>query len=45
MVILIKSIAARDEMEYYAALKAEEKDSTSPLDSGPSSIGSRPGFA
>jgi hypothetical protein len=45
MVILIKSIAARDEMEYYAALKVEEKDSTSPLDSGPSSIGSRPGFA
>ena len=45
MVILIKSIAARDEMEYYAAQKAEEKDSTSPLDSGPSSIGTRPGFA
>jgi hypothetical protein len=45
MVILIKSIAARDEMEYYAAQKAEEKDSSSPLDSGPSSIGSRPGFA
>ena len=45
MVILIKSIAARDEMEYKASQEAEEKASAASLGSGPNSMGARPGFA
>ena len=45
MVILIKSIAARDEMEYKASQEGEEKASAASLGSGPNSMGARPGFA
>ncbi|MDA7649625.1 hypothetical protein N8604_00605 [bacterium] len=45
MVILIKSIAARDEMEYKASQEAEEKASVTSLGSGSNSMGARPGFA
>lgn len=44
MVILIKSIAARDEMEYKASQKSQEKASAVSLDSGPNSMGAHPGF-
>ena len=45
MVILIKSIAARDEMEYKASQEAEEKASVTSLGSGSNSMGARSGFA
>ena len=45
MVILIKSIAARDEQEYRAAQKAEDRASVLPPRPGPGSMGARPGFA
>ena len=45
MILLVKSIAARDEQEYYANLPVEEKVPGLPARTGPGPVRARPGFA
>lgn len=45
MILLIKSMAARDEQAYYATQKAEERAATPQVRPRPGSMRARPGFA
>jgi hypothetical protein len=45
MILLIKSMASRDEQAYYAAQKEEERATTPQVRPRPGSMGARPGFA
>jgi hypothetical protein len=45
MILLIKSMAARDEQAYYAAQKEEERATTPQVRPRPGSMRARPGFA